>query len=466
MTLVCCEWYDDLRKLIQKGSEPSLCIDASGVGLDTPQDRRMYLKGSKWSMNKRRQHFNWFRIILLTLLIAAGLYLDRFVIPAAPVLFEATATATLPPEAYLTEAQDLFDQGKLNQAIEAYQKAIEVDPDSAATYVALAQVQVFAGDYSGAQASAEKALLLSPNNSMAHAVRAWVQDFQGNSLEAEASIKRSLELDPNNGVAHAYYAEILIDQGPNNALRAAEESKVAQELAPNTLTTHRARGYVLEATANYEEAVREYQAAVAINGNIPDLHLQLGINYSALGIYDQAVQEFSSANALNPGDPMPDYLSSRTYATVGEYAKARQYAETAVKDEPTNPRYRGNLGVMYFRTALFEEAVKELSLAVKGGLSDTGEQVEPIELAPNSPRIAEIFFTYALALSKIDQCGEVLQIAQLVQSRIPDDEISVVNVEAAVSACGETLDAVPGPSPDADTPQPDSIESPTAAPKP
>ena len=151
-------------------------------------------------------------------------------------------------------------------------------------------------------------------------------------------------------------------------------------MAPNTLITHRARGYVLEATANYEEAVREYQAAIAINGNIPDLHLQLGINYSALGIYDQAVQEFSNANALNPGDPMPDYLSSRTYATVGEFAKARQYAETAVKDEPDNPRYRGNLGVMYYRTALFEDAVKELGLAVNGGLSDTGDKVEPIEL--------------------------------------------------------------------------------------
>ena len=245
--------------------------------------------------------------------------------------------------------------------------------------------------------------------------------------------------------------EILIDQGPNNALRAAEESKVAQQLAPNALITHRARGYVLEATANYEEAVREYQAAAAINGNIPDLHLQLGINYSALGIYDQAVQEFSNANALNPADPMPDYLSSRTYATVGEFAKARQYAETAVKDEPTNPRYRGNLGVMYFRTALFQEAVKELSLAVNGGLSETGDQVQPIELTPNSPRIAEIYFTYALALSKIDRCGEVLQISQLIQARIPTDEISVANVAEAVKACGRTLTEVGTPSPAATT---------------
>jgi tetratricopeptide (TPR) repeat protein len=416
----------------------------------------MYLKGSKWSMNRRRQHFNWFNILLLTLLIAAGLYMNRYVIPATSSPFEATATATRPPEAYLTEAEELFSQGKLNQAIVAYQQAIAVDPGNAAIYVSLAQVQVFAGDYDGAQASSEKALLLSPGNSMAHAVRAWVLDFQGNPLEAEASIKRALELDPNNAPAHAFYAEILIDQGIGNALRAAEESKIAQELAPNSLISHRARGYVLEATANYEEAVREYQAAISINGNIPDLHLQLGINYSALGIYDQAVQEFSNANALNPGDPMPDYLSSRTYATVGEFAKARQYAETAVKDEPTNPRYRGNLGVMYYRTALFEDAIKELGLAVNGGLSDLGDKVEPIELTPNAPRIAEIYFTYALALSKMGRCGEVLRVAQVVQSRVPTDEISVANVDEAVKACGQTLNTPTAAPQSASTPTPES----------
>src|SRR5574340_1219906 len=157
------------------------------------------------------------------------MYLNRYVIPATPSMFEATPTATRPPEAYLTEAEDLFNEGKLNQAIDAYQQAITVDPKNAAIYVSLAQVQVFAGDYTGAQASAEKALLLSPSNSMAHAVRAWVLDFQGNPLEAEASIKRALELDPNNAAAHAFYAEVLIDQGASNALKAAEESKVAQQ---------------------------------------------------------------------------------------------------------------------------------------------------------------------------------------------------------------------------------------------
>ena len=140
----------------------------------------MYLKGSKWSMNRRRQHFNWFRILVLTLLIAAGLYLNRFVIPAAPSLFEATPTATRPPEAYLTEAEELFNQGKLNQAIQALTSrpspSTRVMP--ASTY-RWHRCRSLPATIHAAQASAENALLLSPNNSMAHASTRLGAGFPG-----------------------------------------------------------------------------------------------------------------------------------------------------------------------------------------------------------------------------------------------------------------------------------------------
>ncbi len=404
----------------------------------------MYLKGSKWSMNRRRQPIHWFRIILLTLLIAAGLYFDKYILPSTPSPFQPTPTPTRPPESFITDAQNLFAQGKLGQSIQAYENAIAAAPNDATTYIALAEVQVFAGDYKGAQASAENALLLDPNNTMAHAMRAWSLDFQGDTADAEISIQKALEIDPRNAVAHAFYAEILIDEGADSIPKAIQESQLAMTLAPDTLITHRARGYVLANTGNFEDAVHEYQAAVALNPNIPDLHMQLGINYDLLTMYDQAIQEYAKANALNPADAMPDYLTSRTYSTVGEFSKARQYAETAVKDDPTNARYHGNLGVMDYHNALFTEAVKELSLAVNGGTTSDGHKVEPIELVMGAPRIAEIYFTYALALARVGRCGDTLQIAQLVESRIPTDDVSVTNVNEAITMCQQGLTAAAG----------------------
>jgi len=402
-------------------------------------------------MNRKRTKPNWFRIILLCLLILGGSYVNRVIIATQPSPFISTPTPTVAPESFITEAEEAFKQGKLLQAIEAYKKAITSRPDDPSVYVSLARVQVFAGQYEDAKTSAEDALLLNPNNSMAHAVRGWALDFQGEYLEAEASLKRALELDPNNALAHAYYVEVLVDSSYsstglyNGIEKAIEESKVAIALSPDTLETRRARGYILEATGNYEEAIREYEAAIAINANIADLHLALGRNYRILGIYDQAVEEFTRANALNPEDPMPDLLMSRTYATIGEYAKAMQYAESARDNNPADTNLHGNLGVMYYRNLYWREAVKELRYVVNGGLTDDGTQVDAINLVPNDARVAEYYFTFGLALTRLNKCGEALQIARTILERVPADELAVENANEIINRCQKNLVQTPEP---------------------
>jgi tetratricopeptide (TPR) repeat protein len=429
----------------------------------------MYLKGSKWSMNRRRTRPNWFRIILLCLLVLAGSYVNRFIIPNQPQFGVPTPTATRAPESFVAEAEEYFKQGKLIPAIESYKQAIASAPDNPATYVALARTQVFAGQYADAQKSAESAILLNNNNSNAHAVRAWALDFQDNILEAEASIKRALELDPNNALAHAYYSEILVDSNYNGTgtvgtiEKAIEESKVAIALAPDTLETHRARGYVFEATGNYEEAIREYQAAISVNDKIADLHLSLGRNYRTLSIYDKAVEEFTRANALNPEDPTPDLLMSRTYATIGEYAKAMQYAQSAVTNNPASASLHGNYGVMLYYNSYWTEAVTELGYVVNGGVTKDSIKIDPINLVPNDSRTAEYYSTFGSALSRLNQCSEALQVARSILERIPADEKSVENANTIISRCQQNLNATPEPLPTPVGSDPTATEVPTAA---
>ncbi len=404
----------------------------------------MYLRGSKWSMNRRRQRPNWFRIILLVLLIAAGLYLDRFVVPTVQSPFEPTPTPTRPAESFITDAETLFNQGKLAQSIQAYQQAIASKPNDPAYYVDLARVQVFNGNYTDAQKSAENALLLNKDDSMAYARLAWALDFQSDYLGAEAAIKQALTIDPKNAVAHAYYAEILIDEGPDTVQKAIDESKTAQTLAPDTLETHRARGYVLENTANYEDAIREYQAAIAINGNLADLHMAVGRNYQYLGVYDKAIQEYSLANTLNPSDPLPNFQISRTYAGVGEFAKAMQYAEAAVNDSSADSKYIANLGVMYYYNNLWPDALKEFDLAINGGTTQDGLKVDSLQLTSNSSSLtSEFYFTYAMVLAKSNRCGDALKIAQMINARIPSDQRAVDNASKAVQICQQNLSGSP-----------------------
>jgi len=411
---------------------------------------------------KRRRRVKPWRIFILLVLIAGVVYVNQVIVPTTPPLFIPTPTATRSPETYISEGESYLAEGKIGPAIQAFEKAISSDPQNPSNYITTARLQIYSGLYSEAATNAENALLLNSNNSMGHALRGWAMGFNGDYLESLSALDQAIELDPNNASAYAYKAEIMIyqtqaGQGDLSTLDdAVDASRTAEAMAPNSLESHRARGTVLEYTGNYEEAALEFAAAIAINPNISDLHLALGRNYRYLQQYDKAVEEFNRANALNPADPMPDTNISRTYATVGEYAKAIQYALQAVKDAPEDPYMHGNLGQMYYRNREYPAAIDALGLAVQGGMTEDSVEVEGLPL--DYGRIAEYYYTYGLSLARQGECGEALQISQLLLQGVPNDETSIFNAEAIVEICQEVATSPIAPqepeataTPEADT---------------
>lgn len=399
----------------------------------------MYIKGSRWSMQKKRRRANPFRVIALLAVIGIIILINQLVIPTMPTLFGSTPTPTRPPESFITDAQALEKEGKYALAIQTYNQAVLADPKNPSNFVALSRLYAYTGNYQEAIINAENALLINPQNDTAMALRGWAYGLAGDNIKAVGSLNDALALNKDNAAAYGYLAEVYVymlqlGQGDLNTLdNAINASKTAIALAPNTLETHRGRGYVLEYTANYEEAVAEFEAAVAINPNIADLHLALGRNYRATQAYDKAITEFSKANALNPTDYTPELLISRTYAQNGDYAKSIQYGEAAVVDDPSNALLYGYLGLVYWKQQQYYDAVDALRLSVRGGTNKDGVVVEGLPL--DYGRVGEFYYTYGLALSKLGQCGEALQIAQAVATNLRNDEISVYNAQEVINTC-------------------------------
>jgi tetratricopeptide (TPR) repeat protein len=408
----------------------------------------MYLKGSKWSLNKKRKRTKPWLILILVAFIAAFFYIDRTVLPTVEPLFIPTATATRDPRTFSAEAEALAKEGKISLAIDTYKTAILADPQNSANYVALARLQVMSGGLEDALINSENALLLNKNNALAFAVRGWIQGLQGEYQLGEASLKTALEIDPNSALANAYLAEILtlrVSEGKGlvgTIDEAAEASRRAQLLDPNSMETHRARGLVLEQTGNFEEAIAEYLAAIQINDKFSDLHLALGRTYLATEDYSNAIDEFIQANALNPSDPLPDTYIARAYVKIGEYAKAIQYAQQAVTNNPSDPYMYGNLGSMLYRNQNYSEAIAALRLAIRGGTTGDGTVVKGLPL-DYTMRIMEFYYTYGLALARQNQCGEAVQIAQTILQTVMDDETSVFNAHEMINICQANLDFTP-----------------------
>jgi tetratricopeptide (TPR) repeat protein len=397
-------------------------------------------------MRRRRPRINWFLVVVVVILIAIVAYVDRFILPTVQTPFMATLTATRDPESFVTEAENLFAEGKLLQAIDTYNEAIRIKPDDPSNYIAVARVQVFAGKYDEALVNAENSLLLNPNNSMAHAVRAWALTQKGDYVAADTSLQEALRLDQNNGIIMAYKAFLYGGMYENNAgpsvdpiSVAISASQSAVTLAPNSLEAHWARAYILQLTDNPEQAVQEYLLAIQINPNISEIHLQLGVVYRGLGVIDSAIQQYTLANTYNPSDIRPYLYSSRALASIGEYAKAAQYAESAVVNDPTNPYLRGNWGFMLYKNYDWPNAMTQLDLTVNGGTTADGEIIQPQPLVGGDTHIAEYFSAYAILLANNDRCGEALPITTLLLTKVPNDGDAAYNANYVQQLCAESL---------------------------
>ncbi len=97
----------------------------------------MYIKGSKFSMQRKRRRANPFKVILLLLLIGALFYFDRMVVPTIPQFFQPTPTPTRVPESIISDARSLEAEGKYSLAITSYKQAVAADPRNPENFMAL-----------------------------------------------------------------------------------------------------------------------------------------------------------------------------------------------------------------------------------------------------------------------------------------------------------------------------------------
>lgn len=384
------------------------------------------------------------RVLVLLLLIAGLIYVERIVVPQTAPLFVVTSIPTRSAASIILEAESLFQAGNLRQAESAYRQAIQADPEQVNYYSQLARVQVFAGDYDKAVTNASNAVLLDPNSAMANAVLGWALDFQSQTspeladiAEAREKIERALQLDPNSALVHALYAEVIIDDDISAFQDARDQAELAVQMDPNLLEAQRALGYVWERTGNYELAFEAYQSALRINPNLALLHISIGNMYFNLGQIDQALQSYLRASTFSPDDVVPLRLIVQAYASDGEFGKASQYAQSAVDLHPEQARLHGDLGRMFYKNGDYQSAIASLSLAIQGGSYQDGIAVQGIPLDPGDPLVVDVYSMYGLALARQLQCGQAIGVAEMLVTGVPDNEIAAANAEQILVLCGE-----------------------------
>jgi TolB-like protein/Flp pilus assembly protein TadD len=156
-------------------------------------------------------------------------------------------------------------------SVEAYRKAIALDPNYAAAYAGLALSEAFVGDLTGdtqgaverAGQNADKAITLAPNDATGYATRSFIRstllwDWAG----AQADIEKALSLDPHNSDVQHRYAYLLDSLGRlPEAIAAQKKATELDPLSPNSWTN---LGYSYTEAGNYVAADAAFGRAIEL----------------------------------------------------------------------------------------------------------------------------------------------------------------------------------------------------------
>src|SRR2546422_1937431 len=258
----------------------------------------------------------------------------------APAAGPATSHVTersVNPEAYDAYLRGRFywtHRGDLHKSIEAYQQAIQKDPQYALAYAGLASayallVQVPYVDMlpseakPKARAAAERALQLYPQLAEAHAVLANVLfSYDWNFEAAEQEFQRSLALGPNNPTPHLWYGHFCIAR--NRLPQALEENSRTLDLDPVSPLFNTVRAEIYYHQRNYDAAIAQARRTVEQYPSYPLAYIWLGSALREKKMYKDALEQFSQGRKLSGDHPVTIALSGHTLGLSGDAAGARR----------------------------------------------------------------------------------------------------------------------------------------------
>jgi len=256
-----------------------------------------------------------------------------------------------------TEAYDLYLKGRyywarlntggFQKSIEAFQKAIAIDPSYSPPHAGLANAYSFAG-YFGimppreafplSNMEAEAALALDPKSSEALVARgmSWLI-YEWDWDRARDDLMLALELSPNSSLAHWAYAEYLTVVDSSLALDSALH---ALSLDPLSLPIMNLVAFTYLDQEMFAEAIQMDQEMLAMDSGFAAAHWNLGIIHMLHGRFEEAIEELGQSVEYSGGMPPTLAIQAYAHAYSGDEATALAIlAELEVRRESPGRGY-------------------------------------------------------------------------------------------------------------------------------
>jgi tetratricopeptide (TPR) repeat protein len=228
----------------------------------------------------------------------------------------------------------LSDQGRINEAINHYHKALRINP----------------------------------NDIYAHSNLGIALFNQEKTDEAIDHFRKALQIDPSIPEIYVLMGTALIKKEMID--KAIDYFRKALQLKPDITEAQYYLKKALTTLKKIDEAFAKTKEAVENNPDDPSLHYRLGRLYQQKGELDEAIDQYQKALSIQ--SEFPEALNSlaEVYVARGDYDMAVSVLKKMTTLWPNTPRTYYNLACIYARQNKTDESINQLEKAVNKGYNN------------------------------------------------------------------------------------------------
>jgi len=218
---------------------------------------------------------------------------------------------------------------ELQQALKAFEQAVDIDPEFALAWVGVADAIKLGGwihklnlteVLEKQKQSVEKALTLDDQLGEAYSSLGMVYQDMGKLEKAEAAYLKAIELSPNYAQAYFWYATSI--KGHENLENKLALYYKAARLDPLSSIIQLVIGAVFQTLGRYDDALDQYHNLLKIDPDFALAYRDIGVAYVENGRLAEAVPWFHKALDLDPGNRWRYVSTAYTYITLGDFEAA------------------------------------------------------------------------------------------------------------------------------------------------
>jgi TolB-like protein/Tfp pilus assembly protein PilF len=252
-------------------------------------------------------------------------------------------------EAYLLGNQRIQRRSSksLDEAIEYFEEAVELDPQFAQAWVGIADSYLLLRTYSGrdrdellepALSAVTTALALNPDIGEAYATLGAIHSEFRTGSDPETFFRRAIDTSPSYAPARQWYGEYLLRQRRND--EALVQLQEARKLDPLSAIINAELGEFYLDAGRLADAKERIVRAIEIDPQLARGYAELAVYFRRIGEWAKALVAAETADRMNPGQVANLAARASALMQLGDMATVERILEEANSIAPNHPFVR------------------------------------------------------------------------------------------------------------------------------